>query len=95
MCNKYLVTYLLKRGLGNQNGDGNINGNLKKFDSGLKHTTTIINCLFINIFFNALSPASGRERECTLHKCRFRCRLCCDCVLLKIIREISFGISGF
>lgn len=59
MCNKYLVTYLLKRGLSNQNGDGNINGNLKKFDSGLRHTTTIINCLFINIFFNALSPASG------------------------------------
>ena len=53
MCNKYLVTYLLKRGLSNQNGDGNINGNLKKFDSGLKQTTTIINCLFINIFFNA------------------------------------------
>ena len=53
MCNKYLVTYLLIRGLSNQNGDGNINGNLKKFDSGLKQTTTIINCLFINIFFNA------------------------------------------
>ena len=48
MCNKYLVTYLLKRGLSNQNGDGN----LKKFDSGLKHTATIINCLFI--YFSTL-----------------------------------------